>query len=322
MTRSPQGGVGRSHPSFWIVVLVGLAAALASALLVGGARSASQPQGLIAFTRGSIYVMNADGSDVRLLWRGFARELAWSPDGQRLAFVADRRIWVMGADGSRPARLTSRVRGDFYGLTSPSWSPDGRRIAYSYAPKDDVNRDVWVMNADGSNKRRLARTPDCSEVDVDWSPKGDRLVTTCEWGWGTRDLRLMKADGSAVSRLLGHKGGVPASEPDWSPDGRRIAFARSERGDWRMGIYLINAAGGSPVRLSPHGVNASDREPTWSPDGRRIAFAHVSMRLEGDVMYYEQPAGIYVMNADGTSVTTLTLIQGDQSPAWQPRAAP
>ena len=50
MTRSPRNGVRRSHAGIWLAALV-LVAALASALLAGGARSASQPPGLIAFTR-------------------------------------------------------------------------------------------------------------------------------------------------------------------------------------------------------------------------------------------------------------------------------
>jgi Tol biopolymer transport system component len=82
-------------------------------------------------------------------------------------------------------------------------------------------------------------------------------------------------------------------------------------------IYLVSAAGGSPLRLAPHGKKTmDDRHPTWSPDGRRIAFARVSFRVEDGVTYSQQPAGIYVMNADGTGVTRLTT--SPSSPAWQP----
>jgi len=53
------------HASIWLAALV-LLAAVASALLAGGARSASRPQGLIAFTREhGVYVMRPDGRGIR-----------------------------------------------------------------------------------------------------------------------------------------------------------------------------------------------------------------------------------------------------------------
>lgn len=315
-TYGPWADVRRQrHASLSLVALVGLVVTFVSALLVGGARSATEVSGVIAFVRGEgIYVMRADGSGVRPLWRGgmlsaFARDLAWSPDGQRLAFVADGRIWVMGADGSRPVRVTGRVPPKLGGPGSPSWSPDGRRIAYSYSAKPDVDRDVWVMNADGTNKRRLARTADCAEVDVDWSPRGGLLVRTCGHGWGTKELRLLSSDGSSRRSILTAKG---VSAPDWSPDGRRIVF---EKWGAFPGISVLSVGqhiAFNQFTLLPvtrRGVFYSD--PVWSPDGRRIAFVHGS----------PQEDGIFVMNADGTGVTRLTRGY-DRSPAWQPVSAP
>jgi TolB protein len=322
-----------------VLSVVVVVAAFAAVALAGGSAQGTQAwaagnNGLIAFVGGKgVSVMRADGSGVRLLRRADALiDLAWAPDGRRLAFVTrgaiGSAIWVMDADGSDAVRLTARSRkasDDLWaGLLSPTWSPDGRLIAYSDGVRDR-DRDVWVMNADGTSTRRLARTVDCAELDVDWSPKGDQLVTNCVWGWAARDLRLINADGSAVTSLLGHKRSASAWEPDWSPDGRRIAFARSFPGPMQRGleIYLVSAAGGSPVRLAPHRKKTmDDRDPTWSPDGRRIAFTRASFRVEDGVTYSQQPAGVYVMNADGTGVTRLTTCPGSscwgRSPAWQP----
>jgi Tol biopolymer transport system component len=301
----------------WLVV-VGLVATLASALLVAGARSANHAPGLIAFGRGSgLYMMRTDGSSVHPLWRrGSVQDLAWSPDGRRLAFVTRDAIWVMDADGSDPVRLTGLVKGKFLsliGFRSPSWSPDGRRIAYSYSPNVKADRDVWVMNADGSNKRRLARTSGCAEVDVDWNPRGGQLVATCVFGWGTKDLRLMNADDGNVRTLLWSVAPKGAGAPEWSPDGRRIVFAESWP-NWSE-ISVIDAANRSLVRLTNAKVLSTD--PDWSPDGRRIAFMY------GDGNPRDRPSpGIYVMDADGAGLRRLTHGSWDRSPAWQPVAAP
>ena len=100
-----------------------------------------------------IYTMNTDGSDQRRLtseaWGG---EHAWSPVGDKIAFVSRRdgnaEIYVMNADGSQLRNLTRNTVGD----RNPVWSPDGRRIAF------ESNWQVNVMNADGSpGQRRLTR---------------------------------------------------------------------------------------------------------------------------------------------------------------------
>jgi TolB protein len=112
--------------------------------------------------RPELYVMGADGANVRLLARD-AADAAWSPDGARIAFASIRdhngkscyeecnwkpELYVMDSDGTNPVRLT-RNRGDD---RSPSWSPDGRRIVFA----SDRNTphaggsEIYSIDADGS----------------------------------------------------------------------------------------------------------------------------------------------------------------------------
>ncbi|HEX6229582.1 MAG TPA: hypothetical protein VFZ41_09010, partial [Solirubrobacterales bacterium] len=132
-------------------MVTALGAALASALLVGGARSATNVSGLIAFTRSDgIYVMRTDGSGVRPLRRGGvnvgALDLAWSPNGSKLAFVkpkpdvadAPHGIWVMDANGANLRPLAAVAKRRMYG--SPTWSPDGQRIAFTALTDPEPNK--------------------------------------------------------------------------------------------------------------------------------------------------------------------------------------
>ncbi len=89
------------------------------------------------------------------------------------------------------------------------------------------------------------------------------------------------------------------SDPDWSPDGRIIAFT-SSRDDGSTGIYVIRPDGHGLRRL----FNGTAKEVDWSPDGDRIAFVGAD--------------GIYVMRRDGGS--PVRILRGGQFslPAWAP----
>jgi Tol biopolymer transport system component len=116
---------------------------------------------------GGTYVMNVDGSNIRLLASsGFTP--AWSPDGSRIAFegissVGDPGLFVMNADGSNVIQLTSDRD------NAPTWSPDGAKIAFDRESEPFGEPDIYVMNADGSGITRLTNDPSEDE-DPAWSP--------------------------------------------------------------------------------------------------------------------------------------------------------
>ncbi len=99
-------------------------------------------------------VMNADGSGKRVLTRDVWQGLAWSPDGQKFAFVGgrDADVYVINADGSGQRRLTRNAGNHF----APAWSPDGRKIAFGRG-NGPHSEQIYIMNADGSGQRRLTR---------------------------------------------------------------------------------------------------------------------------------------------------------------------
>lgn len=128
----------------------------------------------------------------------------------------------------------------------------------------------------------------------------------------TRGLTLILLGAAAL--LLG-AGAAPAREaatrfvgndaPNWSPDGKRIAFTTFRHG--RSDIYVVNADGSGERRLTTD--PAADDLATWSPDGAKIAF--VSNRNEN--------FDVFTMNADGTAETRLTTDpEDDFSPSWAP----
>jgi hypothetical protein len=91
------------------------------------------------------------------------------------------------------------------------------------------------------------------------------------------------------------------SEPVWSPDGTKIAFARYNTNNF-SDIFVMNADGSDQRRLTQ---SRKDLSPTWSPDGTKIAFAR----------YNNNTGDIFVMNADGSDQRAVASGSG---PAWSP----
>jgi hypothetical protein len=162
----------------------------------------------IAFFRGPemgpshIYVMGADGTDVRQLTQGSGsdRNPAWSPDETRIAFARSGDVFVMDADGSNVTAVTALAAES---APSPAWSPDGLQIAL------DVDGAIYVMSADGSGLRRLS--PELPKGVFDqhpsWSPDGTQIAferytnedvaATAE----DSDIWIMDVDGADATRV-------------------------------------------------------------------------------------------------------------------------
>jgi Tol biopolymer transport system component len=114
---------------------------------------------------GAIFVMNADGSDVRKVTptRLGAWSPDWSPDGSRIAFLShccdpqSSAIWIMNADGTGRQQLTfPGPRHDY----APSFAPDGTKIAFERDAPDFSKFAVWVMNVDGTGLTKISGNQD------------------------------------------------------------------------------------------------------------------------------------------------------------------
>jgi len=111
--------------------------------------------------RPMIYVMNADGSNVkRLTFKGvYNSSPSWSPDGHKIAFAGQDNsnfdIFIMNADGSNLRRVTSakKANGKAAHNEDPSFSPDSRYIVYT-SNRTGKNQ-IYVSSIDGSEERRV-----------------------------------------------------------------------------------------------------------------------------------------------------------------------
>ncbi len=211
----------------------------------------------LGFLTAHVAVINVDGSAQRSLAMGpvLNERLAWSPDGQKIAFVSGRDgnkgVYVMNADGSAPTNLTSTAAND----DDPQWSPDGQKIAF--VSERDGNGEIYVMNADGSAQTNLTNNA-ALDRNPQWSPDGQKIAFVSDRD-GSKGIYVMNADGSAQTYLTSAAGND--DDAQWSPDGQKIAFVSSRDGNAE--IYVMNADGSAQTNLTNN--RAPDVYPRWRP---------------------------------------------------------
>ena len=208
-----------------------------------------------------LYIMAADGTDVqRVAPPGpYGLTLAppvWSPDGERLAFLANagpvdllmRNLYTVRVDGSEMTLLAEEV------VSVPAWSPDGQRLAVAKYAGDDVA--LFTLAVDGSDLQRIATITTREELrggwepyrssihTVAWSPDGTQLLYSCDVG-----VCVVNIENGQVIELEDRLGGWPGPHfAAWSPDGARIA------------IYMpANYYGGELVELFTVAPDGTDR---------------------------------------------------------------
>lgn len=243
--------------------------------------------------------------------------------------------------------------------------PDLRRVTMTLAPESDVawssqgrlamtserdgNAEIYVVNTDGQQVR-LTADPGRDQNPA-WSSDGRSLAFSSDRGGDGLQIYVMNADGSHVRRVT--RLAQSCTEPNWAPDGSRLAFQRNDDPEIGQDIYTVRVDGSDLRRLTAH--RASDVNPSWHPKGHSIAFASnrggrfsifavastggVPRQLsfaDGDstqpswspdghqiAFVSNQNGGVpqlHLMNDDGTASRPVQLTQAGE-PAWSPDGA-
>jgi Tol biopolymer transport system component/DNA-binding winged helix-turn-helix (wHTH) protein len=186
-----------------------------------------------------------------------------SPDGETILFnmgyESRANLFTLPAAGGQPRQLTFMNAFSVGGV----WSPDGRSVAF--ASTEGGKPRVWITGSDGGSPRPLPAGDLSETFNLSWAP-GARLLYQST---GYRNLYAVDPETSAHD-LVWKNGtlGFVAS-PEYSPDGRRIAFYSSRP---PLGLWTSDAHGANAKSIL-HTPQQSESNPFpigWSSDGRFV----------------------------------------------------
>jgi Tol biopolymer transport system component len=213
-----------------------------------------------------IYVIDADGSNLEQLTTGAGGYLSprWSPDGQSIALSRSGTIMVMNADGSDLRVVFNNQNEDVaepcYGPGFPGgWSPDSQLITYYSASATRQTGEVCVVDVDTGEIEPVVVEPVAIHAEPVWSSDGRYLAYRSIRG-GNSDVYVFDLEKGVEYRLTDDP--QVDAEPEWSPDGEWIAFV-SYREYPNSDIYIMRKDGSDVRRLTDD--PAKDTYPVWTP---------------------------------------------------------
>ncbi|MFN0121208.1 MAG: S41 family peptidase [Blastocatellia bacterium] len=211
-----------------------------------------------------------------------------APSGRRIALSIHGEIFTAPVEEGELRQLTDSPWRD----KDPLYSPDGKWVAFI---SDRSGREeVYAVSADGGAEPLRLSDHDSLKFSMAWAPGSRELAFTAS----DNKLRKYNFDSKQTTELVSSTYGNLGA-PVWAPDGKWIAYAKSDA-TRNSDIWLIASTGGEERRVSFDSF--SETNPRFSPDGRRLFF----LRSEG--------GGGFGADRSGTQVYVTTLERQDKDP--------
>ena len=248
-----------------------------------------------------------------------------APDGTKICFVADekagqgkiRNVYFMDIDGSGRIKVADNAR-------QCCWSFDGKTIAYlkgefeRYTTKDYATKGLFFYDIQTGKHRKHPNEKLHHLYNISSSPDGKCFAATVHGGMGFKHAILaFEFTGNKVYDLT--RFGVKGCRPDFSWDGKKITWGRS---DWDICVADFDCSQSAPQVKNVRKVVHCDKEyevyhSDFSPDGKYIAFSYGPKGLE-QVGGMAPGCNICISDLSGRWVQITSDGNHNKEPDWAP----
>ena len=253
-----------------------------------------------------IAIMDYDGKNHEYLTNGQNLVITprFSPDGKKIAYLSFSKkkptVYLLDIITKKEKTL-----GDFSGMSfAPRFSPDGKKITFSLTKKGSSN--IFVQDLNNNDIIQITKNRHIN-TSPSFSPDNKSLVFSSDRS-GKQNLYIKKVDNNMreKAKRISYGEGNYAT-PAWSPRGDYIAFTKTYRNEFYIGLIKQD---GSGERIISKGYLTES--PSWSPNGRTLVFNKITKKNNRLI------SSIFTIDITGNLEKKIVTPDEASDPDWGP----
>jgi Tol biopolymer transport system component len=253
-----------------------------------------------------IYVADPTGANLQNLTSDTSadRHPRWSPDGSRIAYNRNSRLYVMDANGANKTEVATLT---ITNLQLFAWAPDNQHLVF-----ESVG-DIYVADITGGQPIRITTDgtapPDYAPT---WSPDGNLIAYSHSGTSGDSLVVRAPAMGSTATPLTT---GTWQSA-SWAADSMSLLITMVDGGAYDVSTVNLSTHNVTPISTDPNSLDGypPGGTPSWSPDGQLITYARRFTIPNTSTTTNE----IAVIHANGTNLKRFNVSGNASFPRWSP----